>query len=42
MTVHTPYYAPVCIHQYGFTDVFCLSLFKTFQETVKTVFSEDG
>lgn len=41
-TVHTPHYAHVCIHQYSFMDIFCLSLFKTFQETVKTVFSEDG
>lgn len=42
MTVHTPHYAHVCIHQYGFMDIFCLILFKTFQEAVKTAFSEDG
>lgn len=42
MTLYTPHYARVCIHQYGFMDIFCLILFKTFQETVKTVFSEDG
>lgn len=42
MIVHTPHYAHVCIHQYGFMDVFCLILLKTSQETVKTVFSEDG
>lgn len=42
MTVHTPHCAHVCIHQYGFMDIFCLILFKTFQEAVKTAFSEDG
>lgn len=42
MTVHTPHYAHVSIHQYGFMDALCLTLSKALQEAVKIVFSEDG